>query len=219
MKSWKILLAAALALVSAIGACAQDSAAPAPKANSEAAAKPAAASASSETQPVLRAATEDPNYIIGAEDELSINVWKEPEVTRAVPVRPDGKISLPLINDVQAAGLTPMQLRKDLQERLKKFIAEPQVTVVVIKINSQRVFVVGEVARAGAYPLIPNMTALQALSSAGGFTQFANVKKIRILRTENGKQTILIFNYKDVVQGKRTESNILLKAGDTIVVP
>jgi len=219
MMSRKIVLVAGLALVFAAGVCAQGAASPAPPANSESAAKNAGSAGAAAPQSGALVPIDDPNYIIGAEDELSINVWKEPEVTRTVPVRPDGKISLPLVNDVQAAGLTPMQLRKDLQERLKKFIAEPQVTVVVVRINSQRVFVVGEVRRAGAYPLLPNMTALQVISSAGGFTEFANMKKIRILRTENGKQTVLIFNYKDVVQGKHPESNIFLKAGDTIVVP
>lgn len=218
MKSGKLLLLIALSAAMSAGVRAQSgAAAPSPAGNETDAKKSAKSEADSTAGPLVP--IDDPNYTIGPEDELSINVWKETELTRIVPVRPDGKISLPLINDVQAAGLTPMQLRKDLQQRLKKFIDDPQVTVVVTKMNSRRVFVVGEVARAGAYPLIPNMTVLQALSSAGGFTQFANVKKIRILRTEDGKQTILYFNYKDVVQGKHPETNILLKASDTIVVP
>ena len=108
---------------------------------------------------------------------LDISVWKEPELTRAVPVRPDGKISLPLLNDVQAAGKTPLQLATDITAGLKKYVTDPQVTVIVTTINSQRVYILGEVNRAGAYPLLPNMTVLQALSSAGGFTQFANLKK------------------------------------------
>ncbi|MBZ5526383.1 MAG: polysaccharide biosynthesis/export family protein [Acidobacteriia bacterium] len=218
MKSGKILLIAVLSMVFAAGICAQGSAAAAPQANSESTAKNAG-SAGPGPQSGALVPIDDPNYTIGPEDELNINVWKEPEVTRMVPVRPDGKISLPLINDVQAAGLTPMQLRKELQERLKKFIAEPQVTVIVTKINSQRVFVVGEVMRAGSFALVSNMNALQALSSAGGFTQFANVKKIRIVRMENGKQIIIPFNYKDAVSGKHPEGNVLLKPGDTIVVP
>jgi polysaccharide export outer membrane protein len=164
-------------------------------------------------------ATEDPNYMIGAQDVLDISVWKEPEVSRIVPVRPDGKISLPLLNDVQAAGLTPSQLATQLTESLKKFVANPQVTVIVTTINSQRVYIMGEVIRAGAYPLLPGMTVLQALSSGGGFTQFANTKKIYLLRQENGKQVKLPFNYKEVIGGKNPEQNILLKAGDTIVVP
>ena len=165
-------------------------------------------------------ATEDPGYIIGEEDLLNVDVWKEPEISRTVPVRPDGKISLPLINDIQAAGLTPNQLALTITERLRKFIAEPQVTVIVTQINSRRVYIVGEVNRAGAFPMLPNMTVLQALSSAGGFTQFANLKGIYVLRTDkDGKQEKFRFNYKDVVKGNKSEQNILLKPGDTIVVP
>jgi len=167
----------------------------------------------------VKPATADPSYIIGEEDVLNIAVWKEAEVTRTVPVRPDGKISLPLINDVQAAGLTPIQLGLSITERLRKFIAEPQVTVIVTQINSRRIYIVGEVGRAGAYPLVPNMTILQALSSAGGFTQFANLKGIYLLRNENGRQITYPFNYKDAIKGKRAEQNIQLKPGDTIVVP
>ena len=166
-----------------------------------------------------KAATTDPNYVIGPQDVLDINVWKEPTVTRTVPVRPDGKISLPLLDDVQAAGLTPMQLSDSLTEKLKKFIAQPQVTVIVTQINSQRVYVIGSVARPGAYPLIPGMTILQALSSAGGFTQFANEKKIFLLRSVNGKQTKFYFNYKEVINGKNENQNLTIAAGDTIVVP
>ena len=166
-----------------------------------------------------RAATSDPSYTIGAQDVIDIAVWKEPELTRIVPVRPDGKISLPLLNDVQAAGLTPTQLAAQLTESLKKYITNPQVTVIVSQINSQRFYVTGEVNRAGAYPLLPNMTLLQGLTSAGGFTQFANQKKIFLLRTENGKQVKYPFNYKDVISGKSPDQNVVLKAGDTIVVP
>ncbi|HTS12568.1 MAG TPA: polysaccharide biosynthesis/export family protein [Candidatus Limnocylindrales bacterium] len=166
-----------------------------------------------------KAATEDPNYVIGAQDVLDISVWKEPDLTRSVPVRPDGKISLPLLNDVQAAGLTPMKLADEITAGLKKFVTDPQVTVIVSQINSQRVYILGEVARAGAYPLLPGMTVLQALSSAGGFTQFANMKKIYVLRNDNGKQEKYPFNYKDVVAGKHPEENIIVKAGDTVVVP
>jgi polysaccharide biosynthesis/export protein len=164
-------------------------------------------------------ATGDPNYIIGAQDVLDINVWKEPELTRVVPVRPDGKISMPLLNDVQAAGLTPMQLAAQITTSLKKFVSDPQVTIVVTAINSQRIYILGEISHAGASPLLPGMTFLEALSSAGGFTQFANVKKIYLLRKVNGKQEKYPFNYKDVIHGKAPEQNIVLKAGDTIVVP
>jgi polysaccharide export outer membrane protein len=166
-----------------------------------------------------KVATADPNYVIGGQDVLDISVWKETELTRTVPVRPDGKISLPLLNDVQAAGLTPTQLAAQITESLKKFVTNPQVTVIVAQINSQRIYILGEVARAGAYPLLPNMTILQGLSSAGGFTLYANTKKIYMFRTEIGKQVKYPFNYKDVINGKATEENVLLRAGDTIVVP
>jgi polysaccharide biosynthesis/export protein len=191
-------------------------------------ASPARAQDAPETQKPVKAATadaatktatDDPNYMIGAQDVLDINVWKEPEVSRTVPVRPDGKISLPLLNDVQAAGLTPTQLATQITESLKKFVANPQVTVIVTTINSQRVYILGEVTRPGAYPLLPGMTILQALSSGGGFTQYANSKKIYLLRQVNGKQEKYPFNYKDAIAGRHPEQNIPLKACDTIVVP
>jgi polysaccharide biosynthesis/export protein len=164
-------------------------------------------------------ATSDPNYVIGPQDVLDVDVWKEAELTRDVPVRPDGKISLPLVNDVQAAGLTPTQLSEEISAELKKFITNPQVTVIVNQINSQRVYILGEMTRPGAYPLLPGMTVLQALSSAGGFTPFASLKKIYVLRSEGGKQEKFPFNYKEVVKGKSADQNIVLKAGDQIVVP
>jgi polysaccharide biosynthesis/export protein len=165
------------------------------------------------------AATNDPAYVIGPEDVLDISVWKEPDVSRVVPVRPDGRISLPLINDVQAAGLSPQQLAGSVSEKLKKYLNGPQVTVIVTAINSQRIFVVGEVLRAGAFPMLPGMTVLQALSSAGGFTTFADVKKIHVVRLRNGKQAEIPFNYRDVLKGDNSEQNIKLEPGDTIVVP
>ena len=168
---------------------------------------------------VKKSATADPNYVIGAQDVLDINVWKEPDVSRIVPVRPDGKISLPLLNDVQAAGLTPAQLAAQVTESLKKYVTNPQVTVIVTAINSQRVYILGEVLRPGAFPLLPGMSVLQALSSAGGFTQFAKVKSIFVRRLETGKEEKFPFNYKEVISGKKPEQDILLKAGDTIVVP
>lgn len=164
-------------------------------------------------------ATTDPQYQIGPEDVLDISVWKEPDVSRVVPVRPDGRISLPLINDVQAAGNSPQQLAKAISEKLRKYLNEPQVTVIVTQINSQRVFVVGEVLRAGAFPLIPGMTVLQALSSAGGFTTFADVKKIHVMRLHDGKHIELPFNYREVLKGDNADQNIKLEPGDTVVVP
>lgn len=163
------------------------------------------------------AATTDPNYQIGADDVLDVNVWNEPQISRSVPVRPDGRISLPLLDDIQAAGLTPTQLGNHITEALKKTMRDPQVTVIVTAVNSRRYYVTGEVQRAGTYPLIPDMTALQALASAGGFTVFANRSKIYILRTENGKQQRIPFDYDKVVKGK--SQDVPLKAGDTIVIP
>lgn len=161
----------------------------------------------------------DPSYVIGPQDVLSISVWKDPELTQTVPVRPDGKISLPLLNDVQAAGLTPSQLKAQITESLRKYVTDPIVTVIVTQINSQRVYITGEVTHPGAFPLLPGMTMLQALSSAGGFTQFASMKKIYMFRTVNGKQVDFPFDYKDVIHGKKLDQNVVLQAGDTIVVP
>ncbi len=158
-------------------------------------------------------------YKIGPQDMLRIDVWKEAEITRTIPVRPDGKISLPLLNDVQAAGLTSLELANSIRDGLKKYINSPQVTVTVTETNSRRVYVTGEVARSGAMPLLPNMTVLQALSSSGGFTQFAKIKSIYVLRQEDGKQVKHPFNYKEVIAGKKAEDNIALQPGDVIVVP
>ena len=158
-------------------------------------------------------------YLIGAEDVINVSVWKEPELTLTVPVRPDGNISLPLINDVRAVGQTPMQLAAHITARFKQYLAEPRVTVIVTQINSRRFYILGEVARPGAFPLLPNMTVLQALSTAGGFREFANPSKIYVLRNENGKQVKFPFNYKKVIAGGNAEQNIELKPGDTVVVP
>jgi polysaccharide export outer membrane protein len=159
-----------------------------------------------------------PDYVLGSDDQLHITVWKEADFTVTLPVRPDGKISLPLINDIQAAGLTPMQLRESITEKLKKYIADPRVTVVVTAMISRRIFVSGEVLHTGAMPLLPNMTMLQALAAAG-FTQFANLKGIYVLRMENGKQVRIPFNYRQVIKGNHPEQNIPLRPGDTVVVP
>jgi polysaccharide export outer membrane protein len=159
-----------------------------------------------------------PEYIIGPDDVLHIAVWKESDLTATLPVRPDGKISLPLLDDVQAAGLTPKQLAVSVTEKLKKYIADPRVTVVVTAINSKRIYLTGEVVHAGAMPMLPNMTVLQALSSAG-ISQFANTKRIYVLRTQNGKQEKLPVNYRKLVKGELIEQNYQLQPGDTIVVP
>jgi polysaccharide export outer membrane protein len=174
------------------------------------------------TQPSASAAqagAEDPTYKIGAQDVLKIDVWREDQLTRTVPVRPDGKITLPLLNDIQAAGLTPIELANVIRDGLKKYITNPQVTVSVTEINSRRIYVTGEVTKAGAYQLLPHMTVLQALSGSGGFTAFARVKNIYVLRTENGKPVKIPFNYKEAIAGKNPEQNIELQPGDVVVVP
>ncbi len=209
MKSavWKLGVVLSLAIW-ACGAVAQTSAATSDSATStEAKANKSGAAASA-----------DSDYVIGADDLLKIVVWKETELTETLPVRPDGKISMPLLGDVVAAGMTPTELAESIQQKLKKYIADPRVTVVVSAMNSRRVFVTGEVTHSGAIPLLPHMTVLQALSTAG-FTQFANLKSIYVLRNQGGRQTKLPFNYKDVVKGLRPEENIELKPGDTVVVP
>jgi polysaccharide export outer membrane protein len=158
------------------------------------------------------------SYVIGPDDQLHVSVWKEPDLTNTMPVRADGMISLPLLNDVQAAGLTPMQLAASISEKLKKYITDPHVTVEVTQMNSQRIYVTGEVLHPGAINRTPDMTVLQALATAG-FSQFANTKGIYVLRTEGGKQTKIPVNYKKLVKGDNMQQNIVLKPGDTIVVP
>jgi len=162
----------------------------------------------------------DDTYVIGADDVLSINVWKEPEVSRTVPVRSDGKISLPLAGEVQASGETPRQLEKELAAKLQSFISEPEVTVIVTEVKSQKFNILGQVARPGSYPLTNASTVLDAVAIAGGFKDFAKQKSIYILRQNpDGGQSRLPFNYKDVIKGKNSAQNIRLQPRDTIVVP
>jgi polysaccharide export outer membrane protein len=157
-------------------------------------------------------------YVIANEDTLHVVVWKEPEFTATVPVRLDGKISLPLVNDVQAAGLTPMELAASLTEKLKKFVDDPRVTVVVAQMNHPRIFVIGEVLRHGPISLTPGMTVLQALATSG-LSPFANTKKIYVLRSDQGVEQKFPVQYKRLLKGQSMSQNISLKAGDTIVVP
>lgn len=156
-------------------------------------------------------------YIIGPQDTLAITVWKEPTLSGTFPVRPDGMISLVLLGDLVAAGQTPMALSTDIATRLKKYVQDPVVTVVVQAVNSQRIFLVGEVGHVGPIQLTPGMTPLQAIVSAGGLSPFANSKKIYILRTVNGKQQKIPFAYKAAVKG--TDEGVTLLPGDTIIVP
>jgi len=160
------------------------------------------------------------SFIIGADDVLAINVWKEPEVSRVVPVRSDGKISLPLAGEVQAAGETPRQLELEISKRLQSYMSEPEVTVIVQQINSQKFNILGQVLKPGSYPLANSPTVLDAIALAGGFRDFAKKKSIYVLRqSPGGGQARLPFNYKDMVKGKNTDQNVKLQPRDTIVVP
>jgi polysaccharide biosynthesis/export protein len=170
----------------------------------------------SEAAPVSQ--VNNATYIIGGDDVLAIHVWKEPDLTTTLPVRADGMISLPLLNDVKAAGLTPMQLAADITDKLKKYLSDPRVTVTVTQMNSQRIYAMGEVLHPGTINLLPNMTVLQALASCG-FTQFANTKGIYVLRNDNGTQKKIPVPYKKLIKGEAMDQNIVLKPGDTIVVP
>lgn len=158
-------------------------------------------------------------YVIGPDDILSVMFWRDKDISLDVTVRPDGKISVPLLNDVQAAGLTPLQLRDRLTEGAQAFVDDPNVTVIVRQINSRKVFVAGEVNKPGPYPLTGPTTVLQMLSLAGGLKEYANAKEIAVMRPENGHTVVLPFNYKEVAQHKRLQQNIELRPGDTIVVP
>ncbi len=162
----------------------------------------------------------DQGYIIGPDDVLAINVWKEPEISRAVPVRSDGRISLPLVGEVQAAGRTPHELKEEITKKLENYISSPEVTVIVQDIRSKKFNVLGQVMRPGAYLLTNSTTVLDAIALAGGFRDFAKQKNIYVLRKNaDGTETRLPFNYKDVIKGKNMEQNIKLQPRDTIVVP
>lgn len=161
----------------------------------------------------------EPSYVIQANDLLEIFVWKEPELSRKVLVRPDGRISVPLVQDLQAAGLTPVQLKDRIEERLQEFIASPSVTVIVDGIQHYRIYVTGKVNNPSSFMLEKPITVLQALSLAGGFQDYANESDIKVVRTYGDEYIYLDFNYKDVIRGRNTRQNIFLNAGDVVVVP
>lgn len=166
------------------------------------------------------ASVDNKSYVIGENDLLEVDVWKEKEISRQVPVRPDGKISLPLIGQIQASGLTPMQLQDNITEKLKQYISNPEVTVIVSDPRSHQFNIVGQVARPGTFPLSEAMTVLDGIAEAGGFRDFAKETKIYVLRPMPGGIRVRIpFNYKDVIKGKNLQQNVQLKPGDTIVVP
>lgn len=169
---------------------------------------------------VAAASSQDRAYVIGDDDLLSINVWKEPELTTSIPVRSDGKISLPLIGEVQASGKTPVQLKEDIASKLRTYLDQPDVTVTVLQMNSQKFNILGRVLKPGSYSLTANTTVLDAIAAAGGLQDFAKQKGIYILRkAPEGDATRIPFNYKDVIRGNHLEENIKLKPNDTIVVP
>lgn len=160
----------------------------------------------------------DPNYILGTDDGIMVHVWKEPTISGPLVIRPDGRISLPLVGDLPAAGMTPMALANEISDGLKKFINDPSVTVTVTAVNSRKVYLTGEVVRQGPVPLTHQLTMLQAISMAGGLTPYANRKKIYILRGTEGKQVKIPFNYTKAVK-EGNQQGVVLVPGDTIVVP
>ncbi|HEX2458720.1 MAG TPA: polysaccharide biosynthesis/export family protein [Vicinamibacterales bacterium] len=159
------------------------------------------------------------DYVIGPEDVLGVVFWRDQDMTGDVTVRPDGMVTLPLLGDVAAAGLTPDVLREQIQKAASKYVQDPSVTIVVRQINSRKVFITGEVKTPGAFPLTGPRTVMQVIALAGGLNEWADAKNITVARTENGRQVSFKFNYKDVAQGKKLEQNILLKPGDTVIVP
>ena len=212
--AWIVLLSAAIC-------CAQTQQSAAPQSTTagggtnEDASRPATAATPSTTPQVNPG-----EYLLGAEDVLSINVWKEPEISRTVPVRPDGKISLPLVGELKASGLTPLQLQAELKQQLVKYMESAEVTVIVQEAKSHRFTILGEVVRPGAYPVVNATTVLDAIALAGGLRDFAKSKDIYVLQVKSdGSQARLPFNYKDVVKGRRAEQNVMLEPRDTVVVP
>ena len=170
--------------------------------------------------PVVPAGVATPvDYVIGPDDVLTIVFWREQDLSSEVTVRPDGKISLPLLNEIQASGLTPEQLRGNLTQAANRYVEDPAVTVVVKAINSRKVFITGLVGKPGPYPLSSPTTVLQLIAMAGGVQEYAKEERIVVMRTENGRTVSHRFNYKQVSEGKNLQQNIELKPGDTIVVP
>jgi polysaccharide export outer membrane protein len=167
----------------------------------------------------LQAESVSASYRIGSDDVLNIYVWKEPELTQDVTVMSDGRISFPLIGEIMAQGQTVTQLREAITEKLRKFVTSPEITVIVRESRSRRVYTIGKLTRPGPYPLDPNMTVLQALAAAGGFTEWADTKSILIVRKEGEKEIQLHFNYDAYIYGDKTQKDIVLKPQDTIVVP
>jgi len=171
------------------------------------------------TEKTVKQTVVDSSYIIGPQDVLEIQVWREPDFSRQVLVRPDGKITFPLVDDVQAAGMRTMDLKHVLAEKLEGFVDNPEVTVTVLESHSKNFYIIGKINRPGTYPLSPDMTVLQALSVAGGFAEWADKDSIRIIRRSGGTEEIIGFDYDKIMSGKNLEQNILLEPNDTILVP
>jgi polysaccharide biosynthesis/export protein len=203
---WRLILMAAFLAVPMFGQA--DGGTDSPDANDQ-----------SPKMSVPKSPIENNNFIIGNEDVLAISVWKEAELSRVIPVRTDGKISLPLIGELQASGKTPAQLQEEITRGLQSFISKPEVTVIVQEIKSKRFNILGHVQKPGSYLLTPPTTLVDAIAMAGGLRDFARIKSIYVLRDDGGKQIRVPFNYKQVINGSHPEQNIELQARDTIVVP
>ena len=191
---------------------------PAPGQSDSASAKPTATESPADTPASSK--PHDASYIIGNDDLLAISVWKEPDLTKSIPVRSDGKISLPLVGEIQATGRTPLQLEQTIETKLKDFITTPEVTVIVEQVNSKKFNILGEVARPGSYSLALAPTIMDAIATAGGFRDFAKKTGVYILRKgPDGKESRIPFNYKDFLKGKNPEQNVKIEPNDTIIVP
>ena len=213
MTAHRIVPLLTLLMLMSIGVFAQSDSASRPAA-------PATVAADKQAGEGSRAKHSDSAYVIGANDVLAISVWKEPDISRSVPVRSDGKISLPLVGELHASGQTPLQLEQEITKLLQSYISEPEVTVIVTDSKSQKVNILGMVAKPGAYLLTSSTTVLDAIAMAGGFKDFAKQKSIYVLRqAPDGSQKQIPFNYIDVIKGKNADQNIRLLAGDTLVVP
>ena len=193
-----------------------------PAANQASAQGPAPTAMASLAQPMMASASKphDDSFVIGNDDVLAINVWKEPDLSRSIPVRSDGRISLPLVGEVQASGRTPLKLEQDIANKLQPYLEEPEVTVMVQQINSEKFNILGQVAKPGSYPITNSATILDAIALAGGCHDFAKRSSIYILRRNpDGSESRIPFNYKDVIKGKNMAQNVKLQPHDTIVVP
>jgi polysaccharide export outer membrane protein len=208
----RLLLAILIGLFASVAVAQDTTTSPPPPASNTKPAVPNTSAAATGVRP--------DTYVIGAEDVLDVYVWKEPEMSKSVPVRPDGMISLPLIGEVKAAGNTPVQLQGILADSMKKYVSDPQVTIIVEKVSSLSFNMVGEISKPGYYPLTRRMTVLDAIALAGGFRDFAKTKKVYILRVSaDGSEQRIPFNYNQVIKGKNPQQNIELQPRDTIVVP